>query len=55
MSTLMLAVVCCGLYPLVVFGLGQVLFNDKANGSIIVDSKGVIRGSKLIGHNFTAA
>jgi K+-transporting ATPase ATPase C chain len=55
MSTLVLAVVCCGLYPLVVFGLGQVLFADKANGSLIVDSKGVVRGSKLIGQNFTGA
>ena len=55
MSTLVLAVVCCGLYPLVVFGLGQALFAGKANGSIIVDSKGVIRGSKLIGQNFTGA
>jgi potassium-transporting ATPase KdpC subunit len=55
MSTLVLAVVCCGIYPLVVFGLGQALFADKANGSLIVDSKGVIRGSKLIGQNFTGA
>jgi K+-transporting ATPase ATPase C chain len=55
MSTLVLAVVCCGLYPLVVFGLGQAFFADKANGSMIVDSKGVIRGSKLIGQNFTGA
>jgi K+-transporting ATPase ATPase C chain len=55
MSTLVLAVVCCGFYPLVVYGLGQAFFADKANGSIIVDSKGVIRGSKLIGQNFTGA
>jgi len=55
MSTLVLAVVCCGLYPLVVFGLGQVLFADKANGSLIADSKGSVRGSKLIGQNFTGA
>jgi potassium-transporting ATPase KdpC subunit len=55
MSTVIMAVVCCGAYPLVVYGLGQALFADKANGSIIIDSKGVIRGSKLIGQNFTAA
>ncbi|HEV7924668.1 MAG TPA: K(+)-transporting ATPase subunit C [Verrucomicrobiae bacterium] len=54
MSTIVLAVVCCGIYPLVVFGLGRV-FADKADGSLIVDSKGVIRGSKLIGQNFTGA
>jgi K+-transporting ATPase ATPase C chain len=55
MSTFMLGVVCCGIYPLVVDGLGHALFADKANGSLIVDSKGVIRGSKLIGQNFTGA
>jgi K+-transporting ATPase ATPase C chain len=55
MSTIVLAVVCCGIYPLVVDGLGQALFADKANGSLIVDSKGVVRGSKLIGQNFTGA
>jgi K+-transporting ATPase ATPase C chain len=49
-----LAIVCCGIYPLVVFGLGRA-FADKADGSIIVDSKGVIRGSRLIGQNFTGA
>src|SRR5580658_4992122 len=54
MSTIVLAVVCCGIYPLVVFGLGRA-FADKADGSLIVDSKGVVRGSKLIGQNFTAA
>lgn len=54
MSTVILAVVCCGIYPLVVYGLGRA-FADKADGSIIVDAKGVIRGSKLIGQNFTAA
>jgi potassium-transporting ATPase KdpC subunit len=54
MSTLVLAVVCCGIYPLVVFGLGRA-FATKADGSIIVDSKGVIRGSRLIGQNFTGA
>jgi len=54
MATLVLAVVCSGIYPLVVFGLGQVLFHDKANGSLIVDSTGTVRGSKLLGQGFTA-
>ncbi len=52
-STLVLAVVCCGLYPLVVFGLGQALFRDKANGSLIVAANGTIRGSTLLGQGFT--
>ena len=53
MSTLVLAVVCCGLYPLIVFGLGQLAFRDKANGSLIVDRTGTIRGSKLLAQGFT--
>lgn len=51
--TLVLAVVCCGLYPLIVFGLGQALFPHKANGSLIVDAQGKVRGSRLIGQQFT--
>ena len=52
--TLVLAVVCCGLYPLVVFGIAQVAFHDKANGSLIVDKDGTVRGSRLLGQGFTA-
>jgi K+-transporting ATPase ATPase C chain len=55
LSTLVLAVVCSGLYPLVVYGLGQTLFHDKANGSLIVDQSGNVRGSKLLGQNFSDA
>ena len=53
MVTFTLAVVCCGLYPLVVFGIGQVLFHDKANGSLILDAKGTVQGSRLLGQQFT--
>jgi K+-transporting ATPase ATPase C chain len=53
LATVMLAVVCCGIYPLAVFGVSQVLFPDKANGSLIVDSKGVIHGSKWLGQSFS--
>ena len=54
MVTLIFAVVCCGLYPLVVYGIGQVLFRDQANGSLIVDKDGTVHGSKLLGQQFTA-
>ena len=54
MVTFMFAVVCCGLYPLVVFGVSQILFHDKANGSLIVDKDGTIHGSRLLGQQFTA-
>src|SRR5215468_6566515 len=53
MSTIVLAVVCCGIYPLVVFGIGQGAFRDQANGSLIVGKDGTIRGSRLLGQNFT--
>jgi K+-transporting ATPase ATPase C chain len=52
--TVILAVVCCGLYPLVVYGIGQALFHEKANGSLIVAADGTVRGSKLLGQGFTA-
>jgi potassium-transporting ATPase KdpC subunit len=51
-ATLVLAVVCCGAYPLAVFALGQIAFRDQANGSLIVDTNGVVRGSRLIGQGF---
>ncbi|MGZ5537066.1 MAG: K(+)-transporting ATPase subunit C [Chthoniobacterales bacterium] len=51
-ATLVLAIVCCGLYPLVVYGLGQALFHDKANGSLIVEKDGTVRGSKLLAQGF---
>jgi K+-transporting ATPase ATPase C chain len=54
MATIVLAVVCCGLYPLVIFGISQALFRDKANGSLIVDPDGTVRGSKLLAQGFTA-
>src|SRR5262245_46112881 len=54
MATLILAAVCCGVYPLVVFGIAQVAFPGKANGSLIVDEDGTVRGSLLLGQNFSS-
>ncbi len=51
--TLLLVVVCCGVYPLAVFALGQLLFPRQANGSLIIDAQGQIQGSRLIGQQFT--
>jgi K+-transporting ATPase ATPase C chain len=53
-STLVLAVICCGLYPLIVFGISQALFYERANGSLIVDKDGAVRGSRLLAQGFTA-
>ncbi|WP_425468374.1 K(+)-transporting ATPase subunit C [Roseimicrobium gellanilyticum] len=52
-STLVLAAVCCGVYPLIVTGAAQTLFADKANGSLIKDKDGTIRGSALLAQGFT--
>jgi K+-transporting ATPase ATPase C chain len=52
-STAVLAVICCGLYPVVVFGISQLLFRDKANGSLIVAADGTVRGSQLLGQAFS--
>jgi len=53
MVTLLFAVVCCGVYPLAVYGISQALFRDKANGSLIVDKDGTIHGSRLLAQQFT--
>ena len=52
-AILVLAIVCCGLYPLVIFGISQALFHDKANGSLILDKDGAVRGSRLLAQGFT--
>ena len=55
LSLLIFAVVLCGVYPLLVWGVGQLLFPNKANGSLLFDKQGTAIGSKLIGENFSAA
>jgi K+-transporting ATPase ATPase C chain len=54
-ATLFFAVILCGIYPLVVFGAAQWLFPHQANGSLLVDRSGTVRGSTLIAQNFTGA
>jgi potassium-transporting ATPase KdpC subunit len=54
LATVTLAVVCCGLYPLIVFAIGQAVFPNQANGSLIVARDGTVRGSALLAQGFTA-
>src|SRR5512140_16782 len=52
-ATLLLAVLCCGIYPAVVWAVGQGLFSHKANGSLVrVDGK--VAGSSLLAQGFTS-
>ncbi|MFO1460210.1 MAG: K(+)-transporting ATPase subunit C [Verrucomicrobiota bacterium] len=53
-ATVVLAGITCGLYPLVVWGLAQALFPEAANGSLLVDGAGVVRGSRCVGQGFAS-
>lgn len=60
-ATVVMAVICCGVYPAVVWGLAQGIFAHKANGSLVrkdgtptnLDAEAV--GSALLGQSFTDA
>lgn len=49
---ILLTLITGGLYPLLTTLLGQWWFPTQANGSLIIDTN-VVRGSSLIGQNFT--
>jgi potassium-transporting ATPase KdpC subunit len=51
-ATVSLAILLCGVYPLAVWGISQVLFPFQANGSLIVRGDKII-GSELLGQNFS--
>ncbi len=44
--------ICSVLYPLVLFGIGQAVFRDQAEGSLINGPDGKPVGSRLIAQNF---
>lgn len=53
--TLVFALVLCGAYPLVVWAGAQVMFPRRADGSLVVDASGAVRGSSLLAQSFTSA
>jgi K+-transporting ATPase ATPase C chain len=44
---------CGGAYPLLVWGIGQTLFAERANGSLIRRADGTVLGSRLVAQPFT--
>lgn len=45
--------ICCGLYPLTLWVIGQTVFPDQVNGSLVRDPNGTVVGSRLIAQPFT--
>src|ERR1700674_5419489 len=46
-------VICCVIYPCLVWAIGQVFFPFQANGSLVKGPDGTIVGSRLIAQPFT--
>jgi K+-transporting ATPase ATPase C chain len=53
-ATIVLCVVVSGVYPVLIWGLGELLFPHQANGSL-VESNGQIVGSELLAQGFSGA
>lgn len=53
--TLFLALVLCAAYPVAVWGIAQGAFPEKANGSLLRDKDGAVRGSTLLAQPFADA
>jgi K+-transporting ATPase ATPase C chain len=52
--TVVFAVLLCGAYPFAVWAGAQLLFPAKANGSLVTDASGTVRGSALLAQNFSS-
>lgn len=53
-ATIVFGIIVCGVYPLIVFGAGQLFFPGKANGSLIEGKDRKFVGSELLGQTFTS-
>jgi K+-transporting ATPase ATPase C chain len=54
LMTIVTTIILGLIYPLVVTGLAQVIFPDKANGQLIRNAEGTVIGSRLIGQPFSS-
>src|SRR5260370_27520738 len=55
-ATIVVAVVCSGIYPVVIWGFSQLLFPYQADGSIVKSSDNKTRiGSSLLAQGFSGA
>lgn len=52
-ATVLFAILLCGVYPLVVWGLGGLFFSNQTTGQLMKAPDGHLIGSKLIGQVFT--
>ena len=52
--TLVMVLLLCGAYPVAVWAGAQAFFARQANGSLIVDASGTVRGSRLLAQSFAS-
>jgi len=54
LATIITALILCGLYPAVIWGIASMVYPQQANGSLIYDQSEVKRGSLLLGQPFSS-
>jgi len=52
--TFVFVALLCGAYPLAVWAGAQAMFPAKANGSLVLDREGAVRGSAMLAQNFNS-
>jgi K+-transporting ATPase ATPase C chain len=54
LATIVLCIIVSGIYPVLIWGLGQLLFPHQANGSL-AENNGQVVGSELLAQGFSGA